>query len=179
MNPPISWTTADSLELLGHCSSLFVIPRSWHLSRRNRMKRSPHPDEFNRSVRAFTASLRKLFWFCENLFALPDKTSVTDIIKMTEILRHLAREVEKTSENASVKTPPRTARLQATQSQGRRHSEFNQSDDSDNDYGSVNGERSIDFGSDELLNSFDSDVQQKLSFLTNQLAELKISVDRK
>ncbi|MCP4337026.1 MAG: hypothetical protein GY679_04245, partial [Mycoplasma sp.] len=133
MNPLTTWTAADSLELLGHCSSLFAIPRNWHLSRRSQSKRSPHPDEYRQSVRAFTVSLRKFLLFCETLIALPDQNSLNDAIKTTQILGHLAREAEATSENAKLKTPPGTARLQAAQSQGRRHSEFDRSDDSDND----------------------------------------------
>ncbi len=178
-NPPTTWTANDSLELLGHCSSLFAIPRNWHLSRRSQTKRSPQSDEYKRSVRAFTVSLRKFLLFCETLIALPDQNSLNDTIKTTQILGHLAREAEATSENARLKTPPRTAQLQAGQSQGRRHSEFDQLDDSDTDYGSVHGERTVDFKSVELRNSVDFDVQQKLSVLSNQLAKTKTSVNRK
>ncbi|MCP4397716.1 MAG: hypothetical protein GY801_10505 [bacterium] len=92
-----------------------------------------------------------------------------------ETLEQAARETRQTGDTASGRTPPKTARLQATHySQGRRYSDI-----SEDDYASEYGERSVDFESDESANSSDSDVLQKISSLSNQLAKLKTTVDRK
>ncbi|MCP4403309.1 MAG: hypothetical protein GY801_39125, partial [bacterium] len=91
-----------------------------------------------------------------------------------ETLEQAARESKQAGDIASLRTPPRTARLQATQSQGRRNSGFDYSDDSDNDYASVYGERSVNFESDESVdNSCDSDTLEEISNLSNQLAKLQ------
>ncbi|MCP4343190.1 MAG: hypothetical protein GY799_31035 [Desulfobulbaceae bacterium] len=192
-------STDDPDDFLAHCRSLFAIPRSRYLSRRNLMKRTQRPDV---SVRTFTAELRKLVTYCDypadqsderlkenliintysneirrKLFALPDATSLNDVIKQMETLEQAARESKMTGNSASGRTPPSTARLQAAQ-RGRRYPDvgdnFNESGD---DYASELGERSDDFESDESANSSDSDVLQKISSLSNQLAKLQTSVE--
>ncbi len=55
-------TTDETTMFLGHCCSLFAIPRSRYLSRRNLTKRTQRSDE---SVRAFTAELCKLIMYCD------------------------------------------------------------------------------------------------------------------
>ncbi len=158
------------------------------------MKRTQRSDE---SVRSFTAELRKLITFCDystdevderlkenliintysteirkKLFTLPNETSLKDVIKTMEMLEQAVQETKQTGETASGRTPPRTARLQAVQCQGRRYSDI-----SEDDYVSEYGECSIDFGSDELdEDSSDSDMLQKISSLLNQLAKLKVSI---
>ncbi len=69
--------------------------------------------------------------------------------------------------------------MQAAHSQGRRNnSGFDRLDDSDTDYASVYGERSVDFGSDELDKDLsDSDTLQEISDLSNQIAKLRTSVE--
>ncbi|MCP4363982.1 MAG: hypothetical protein GY800_01585, partial [Planctomycetes bacterium] len=55
-------STDDPDTFLGHCHSLFAIPQSRYLSRRNLTKRTQRPDE---SVRSFTAELRRLVTYCD------------------------------------------------------------------------------------------------------------------
>ncbi|MCP4342602.1 MAG: hypothetical protein GY799_27910, partial [Desulfobulbaceae bacterium] len=193
--------TDDPDTFLGHCRSLFAIPRSRYLSRRNLTKCTQRPDE---SVRSFTAELRKLVTYCDypadqsderlkenliintysneirrKLFALPDATSLNDIIKQMEMLEQAARESKLTGNSAIGRTPPSTARLQAAQ-RGSRYLDFGDNfNKSGDDYASEFGERSDDFESDESANSSDSDVLQKISSLSNQLAKLQTSVERK
>ncbi|MCP4349301.1 MAG: hypothetical protein GY795_27790, partial [Desulfobacterales bacterium] len=113
------------------------------------------------------------------LFALPDDTPMNEVIKQMETLEQAARESKMTGNSASGKSSTSSARLQAAQTQGRRFPD-SVDDESDFDYTSVYEERSVDFESDELDDgSSDSDVQQKISSLANQLAKLQTSVDRK
>ncbi|MCP4397837.1 MAG: hypothetical protein GY801_11130, partial [bacterium] len=111
---------------LGHCRSLFAIPRSRYLSRRNLTKRTQRPDE---SVRTFTSELRRLVTYCDyptdqiderlketliinaysseirkKLFALPDNTLLCDVIKRMETLEQAARETKQTGDIASGRT---------------------------------------------------------------------------
>ncbi|MCP4349210.1 MAG: hypothetical protein GY795_27330, partial [Desulfobacterales bacterium] len=114
------------------------------------------------------------------LFALPDETSLTDVIKQMETLEQAVRETKLTSNSASGRTPPSTARLQAAHSRGRRYPDYGDDfDESGDDYASEYGERSVGFESDESANSSDSDILQKISSLSNQLAKLQTSVERK
>ncbi len=83
------------------------------------------------------------------LFALPDDTPLLDVIKVMETLEQAVRESKQTGDSASGTAPPKTARLQAAQSRGRRYSECDYSDDSRDDYASGYGERSVDFELDE------------------------------
>ncbi|MCP4341241.1 MAG: hypothetical protein GY799_20750 [Desulfobulbaceae bacterium] len=55
------------------------------------------------------------------LFALPDDTPLLDVIKVMETLEQVvARESKQTGDSMSRRALPKTARLQAEQSQGRR-----------------------------------------------------------
>ncbi len=180
----------DNMEtFLGHCRSLFTIPRSRYLSRRDLQQRKQRSDE---PVRTFVADLCHLIGFCDygageiderlkenliinayssetrkKLYTMPDATDLKDIIVAMETLEQAMRE-SKISENAIGKTPLWSAHLQAEHRyRGRRDSE---SADSDVDYISEYGVQSINFGLDELANSSDDDFQQKISTLETQLA---------
>ncbi|MCP4343377.1 MAG: hypothetical protein GY799_31995 [Desulfobulbaceae bacterium] len=57
---------------------------------------------------------------CRKLFALPDDTSLTDVIKQMETLEQAARESKMTGNSVSGRASASSAWLQAAQTRGRR-----------------------------------------------------------
>ncbi len=70
----------------------------------------------------------------------------------------------------------RSGHFQMAHFSGRRESFSMESDD---DYGSVSGAQAAQFESDDSTDQSDSDLQQSISALESQLAQLKTSVDHR